>query len=150
MQLSIYLWLFSPLLNYGRFFSFFIPYTVGRTPWTWDQPVARPLPAHRTTQTQNKRTQTSIPWVVFEATTPVFERAKIVHALDGAATVIGKNLCNCSVDIDKISIRTLKWTSLPWVKTASQNVECLSQQVMSITNLRTNITEMLGSSRLPF
>jgi hypothetical protein len=28
-------------------------YTVGRTPWTSDQPVARPLPTHRTTQTQN-------------------------------------------------------------------------------------------------
>jgi hypothetical protein len=27
-------------------------YTVGRTPWTGDQPVARPLHAHRTTQTQ--------------------------------------------------------------------------------------------------
>jgi hypothetical protein len=31
-------------------------YTDGRTPWTSDQPVPRPLPTHRTTQTQNKRT----------------------------------------------------------------------------------------------
>jgi hypothetical protein len=31
-------------------------YTVGRTPWTGDQPVARPLPTHRTTQTQIKST----------------------------------------------------------------------------------------------
>jgi hypothetical protein len=38
-------------------------YAVGRTPWTGDQPVARPLPTHRTTQTQNKRTQTSMPRV---------------------------------------------------------------------------------------
>jgi hypothetical protein len=29
---------------------------IGRTPWASDQPVARPLPTHRTTQTQNKRT----------------------------------------------------------------------------------------------
>jgi hypothetical protein len=29
---------------------------VGRTPWTGDQPVARPLPAHRTAQTQKKHT----------------------------------------------------------------------------------------------
>jgi hypothetical protein len=36
-------------------YSFF---TVGRTPWTGDQPVTRPLPAHRTTQTQNKRIHT--------------------------------------------------------------------------------------------
>jgi hypothetical protein len=33
-----------------------LSYTVGRTPWTSDQSVARPLPTHRTTQTQNKRT----------------------------------------------------------------------------------------------
>jgi hypothetical protein len=33
--------------------------------------------------------QTSMPWVGFEPTTPVFERAKTVHALDHAATVTG-------------------------------------------------------------
>jgi hypothetical protein len=69
--------------------SFLILYTISRTPWTGDQPVATPLPTHRTTQTQNKRTQTSIPWLGFEPTIPAFERAKTVHALDRAATVIG-------------------------------------------------------------
>jgi hypothetical protein len=64
-------------------------YTDGRIPWTGDQPVARPLPTHRTTQTQNKHTETSMPWVGFEPTIPAFERAKTVHALDAAATVIG-------------------------------------------------------------
>jgi hypothetical protein len=34
-------------VDLGHFFSFLILYTVGRTPWTGDQPVARPLPAHR-------------------------------------------------------------------------------------------------------
>jgi hypothetical protein len=34
------------LLNFGSYFSFLSFYTVGRTPWTGDQPVARPLPAH--------------------------------------------------------------------------------------------------------
>jgi hypothetical protein len=48
-SLLLLLWLYSPLLSLGRFFSFLIPYTVGRTPWTGDQPVARPLPTHRTT-----------------------------------------------------------------------------------------------------
>jgi hypothetical protein len=72
----------------GRLFSFLILCTVGRTPWTGDQPVARPLPIHRTTQTQNIRTQTSIPRVGFEPTAPVFEPAKTVHALERAATVI--------------------------------------------------------------
>jgi carboxylesterase type B len=54
-----------------------------------DQPVARPLPTHRTTQTQNKRTQTYMTRVGFEPTTTVFEGTKAVHALDRAATVIG-------------------------------------------------------------
>jgi hypothetical protein len=54
-----------------------------------DQRVARPLPTHRTVQKKNKRTQTSMPPVGFEPTIPVFERAKTVHALDRAVTVIG-------------------------------------------------------------
>jgi hypothetical protein len=39
------------MLNLGRFFSFLIFFTIGRTPWKGDQAVARPLPAHRTVQT---------------------------------------------------------------------------------------------------
>jgi hypothetical protein len=35
------------------FFQFYDHFTDGRTPWTSDQPVARPLPKHRTTQIQN-------------------------------------------------------------------------------------------------
>jgi hypothetical protein len=58
---------------------------LGRIPWTGDQPVARPLPTHKTTQTQNKRTHTSMPRVGFEPTTPAFEQAS-----DSASTVIGK------------------------------------------------------------
>jgi hypothetical protein len=53
-----------------------------------DKPVARPLPKHRATQTQNKRTQTSMPRAGFEPTIPAFERAKTVHSLDREATVI--------------------------------------------------------------
>jgi hypothetical protein len=69
-----------------RFVSlqFLNPKTVGRTPWTGDQPVARLLPI----QTQNKHTQTSMPRVGLEPTIPPFERVKTVHALDRAATVI--------------------------------------------------------------
>jgi hypothetical protein len=51
--------LYSPL-NPGCFFNFLIPYAVGRIPWTGKQPIARPPPTHRTTQTQNKRTQISM------------------------------------------------------------------------------------------
>jgi hypothetical protein len=74
-------------------------YTIGRTPWTSDWAVARPVPKYRTTQTQNKRTQTSMPRVEFEPTIPVFERAKTVHALDRAATVIGCFACYLSIPI---------------------------------------------------
>jgi hypothetical protein len=73
-------------LDLGPFFSFLILYIIGRTPWTGAQPVARPLPTHRTTQTHNKSTQTSMPRVGFEPTIPVFERTKTVHALDRVAT----------------------------------------------------------------
>jgi hypothetical protein len=86
------LWSIGHLWDVSFHFSFLIQYTVGRTPWTEDQPIARPLPTHSTTQTQNKCTQTSIPWVGFEPTIPVFERAKTSHALDHAATVIGRVL----------------------------------------------------------
>jgi hypothetical protein len=57
--------------------------------WTGDQPVARPLPTHRTTQTLDKRTQTSMPRVGLEHTIRVFGRPKTVHALDRATTVNG-------------------------------------------------------------
>jgi hypothetical protein len=63
-------------------------YRVGKTPRTGDQPVARPLPTQGTTKPQKKRTQTSMPWVGFEPTIPVFERAKTVHALDRADTEV--------------------------------------------------------------
>jgi quinol-cytochrome oxidoreductase complex cytochrome b subunit len=71
--------------TFGCFFSFLILYTVGRTYWTGDQPVARPLPTHRPTQTQNKRWQTSMRWVGFELMIRTFQRAKTVSALDGEA-----------------------------------------------------------------
>jgi hypothetical protein len=65
-------------------------YTDGRTPRTSDQPVARPQPTHRITQTQNKRTHTNIHASVgFEPTIPASERAKTVHALHRSATVTG-------------------------------------------------------------
>jgi hypothetical protein len=88
IYLSIYLSIYGftvLLLVLRRFFSFLILYTVGATPSTVDQPFTRPQPAHRTTQTQNKRIQTSMPRVGFEPTIPAFERTKTVHTLDSAA-----------------------------------------------------------------
>jgi hypothetical protein len=79
----------QPFVGPWLLFSFLILYTVSRTPWTEDQLVARPLPTHRTTQTQNKRRQISTPRVGFEPMVPVFEREKTVHALDRESTMIG-------------------------------------------------------------
>jgi hypothetical protein len=84
---SIHLSLYSPCEPWPLF-QFLNLYTVGRTPWTSDQPVIRPLPTHSTTQTQ-----TSMPRVGFEPTMTVFERAKTVPCSDHAATVIDSDLC---------------------------------------------------------
>jgi hypothetical protein len=48
---------------------------------------------HYLTQTQNKHKPTSMPRVRFEPTTPAFEQAKTVHALDHATTVINYVVC---------------------------------------------------------
>jgi hypothetical protein len=47
LLIFMYQWLYSRLLGPGCFFSFVILYTVGRTPWTGDQSVTRPLLTHR-------------------------------------------------------------------------------------------------------
>jgi hypothetical protein len=88
IYLSIYLWHCSLLVGSWQLFRILILYTVGRTPLTGDQPVVRPLPTHRTIQTQNKRKQTTMLWVVLEPRISVFKRAKKVLALDRAAAVI--------------------------------------------------------------
>jgi hypothetical protein len=82
----------QPFVGPWPLFGILILYPVHRTPWTGDQPVARPLPIYKTTQTQNtrKRTQTSMPRMGFEPTIPAFERARTVHASGRAATAIGR------------------------------------------------------------
>jgi hypothetical protein len=51
-------------------------FTDGRTPWTSNQLVARPLPKHRTTQTHNKHIhQTPMPCMGFEPMIQASERA---------------------------------------------------------------------------
>jgi hypothetical protein len=105
---TIYLWLYSPCGPWPLL-QFLNLYIDVRTPWMGDQPVARLLPTHRTTQTQNKRTQTSMTRIGFEPTIPVFERAKMVHALDFASTVIGTNNHHTQVKTLENLLRTLKF-----------------------------------------
>jgi hypothetical protein len=79
----------QPFLSLGRFFNLLILYTVGRTPWTGDQPVARPQPTHRINEPN-----TDIKALGGIRThDPAFERAKTVHSLDRAATVIAILRC---------------------------------------------------------
>jgi hypothetical protein len=85
---AIHQWLHIPFLGPWPLFQFHNPiHTVSRTPWTGDQPVARPLPRCRTLQIQNKRTQTSLALVGFDPTTPMFKRVKTVYALYRPVTV---------------------------------------------------------------
>jgi hypothetical protein len=56
LYISVYYfihWLYSPRGPWPLF-QFPDLFTIGRAPWTCDQPVARPLLKHRTAQTQNK------------------------------------------------------------------------------------------------
>jgi FAD synthase len=57
--------------------------------------VFSPSQGRYLTQTQNKHKETSMSRVGFEPTIPAFERAKAVHALDRAATVIDKEILGC-------------------------------------------------------
>jgi hypothetical protein len=98
--LSLSIYGSTALVDLGRFTSFLILYTVSRTPWTGRHTVERPLTTHRTTQTQNKRTQTSMPLVGFESTIPASKRTKMVFALDRAVTVIGRE-CLYQLKIDR-------------------------------------------------
>jgi hypothetical protein len=65
-------------------FSFFLG-LLGR----WISPP-QGLYLHTGQHNGNKHTQTSMPGVGFEPMTPVFGRAKTVHAFDGTAIVVGR------------------------------------------------------------
>jgi hypothetical protein len=83
--LSIHLWLCSHFVG----------------PWRGDQPVARPLHTH----TINAHRHPSLEWD-FETTIPTLERAKAVHALDRAATVIGSYEGYCSMELVGFDLQT--------------------------------------------
>jgi hypothetical protein len=49
LSISVSVCASTALLDLGRFFQFLNLHAAGRTPWTGDQTVARPLPTRRTT-----------------------------------------------------------------------------------------------------
>jgi hypothetical protein len=74
--------LLQAFVGASPFLSSLILYTVGGTPWTGHEPVARSRPIHRINKV-------NIHVLGFEPTIPVFEWEKTVHALDRAVAVIG-------------------------------------------------------------
>jgi hypothetical protein len=60
------------------------------TPWTGVKPSQASTYTQNNTKTEKMHAiQTSMSWVGFEPTIPLFKQAKTVHALGRAATVIG-------------------------------------------------------------
>jgi hypothetical protein len=88
-DIDLYIYGSTALVDLGCLFSSLIyRQSVGLLGWMISPSQGRHL--HRTAQTQNKRTQTSLPREGFEPMNPVFEQVKMVHVLDRAATVIGR------------------------------------------------------------
>jgi hypothetical protein len=93
--LSIYIYVYgsTALGDLGRFFSLFIhTQSVGLLGKGISLSQGRYL--HTEQQRHRLNAQTSMPRVGFELTIPIFERAKTVHALERAATVVGRALSN--------------------------------------------------------
>jgi hypothetical protein len=91
----------TALVDLRHFFSVLILYTVDATPWAGISPSQGRYVHTEQHKHRIKRTQTSMSPVGFEPTIPVFRRAKTVHALDRAATVIGE-FSFCKVNITDV------------------------------------------------
>jgi hypothetical protein len=100
-QISFFfLWLYNTIQALAASMELSVPLTrsrtVGRTPWTGDHLVARPLPVHKHRKTHTRQKHyTFMPTVgfeLFEPTVPASARAKAVDALDRSATVTGPQI----------------------------------------------------------
>jgi hypothetical protein len=54
IEMYFFYWFYSSLWVLASYFQFHYHFTDGRTPWMWDQLVARPLLKHKTTHTNTK------------------------------------------------------------------------------------------------
>jgi hypothetical protein len=114
-------------------FSVLTLYTVGTTPRKEDQPTARSLNIHRTTKTTTLLLQ-------FEPVTPVFERTKTVHAVDGVTAVICTTFINVpnyqfSQGIFLRSVSSSQWTTmLPReLQLADRSFLCSALKILPVT-----------------
>jgi hypothetical protein len=71
--------------------------------------VISPSQGRYLTETQNNQKETSMPRVGFEPTIPAFKRAKTVHTLDRATTVIG----HMNMGLWEIVCGCESWMTLP-------------------------------------
>jgi hypothetical protein len=126
--LSVCLLLYNPLRGLGCSFSFLIFYTVSRTPWTGDQLLL----AHKVTQTQNKRTQPSVPREGFEPTTQLFERARTVYALGRAATLIRFIVLIICSFVNRVPCSLYKFLDFRVHSRPSYRAECLPHKYISV------------------
>jgi hypothetical protein len=117
-----------PLLEHRADFSVSWSFTDGRTPWTGDQLIARPLPKDRITQTQKKRTHISN-----------------IHALSG----IRSHDPGLRSSEDSTCLRPLGYRDRPWCTILFQyypkcpiSVEFSDQDVHVITKRITGRTAM--------
>jgi hypothetical protein len=118
-----------PLIQFRNHF-----YADGRTPWTSDQPVAKPLPIRRTTRTQNKHTHRHPCLKRDPPTIRAFERAKTFRPLDRTSTVIGtKNYTGqkiyvfktrnmCTRNLNSLYIFPLL-IAISWIRNSTKKVD---------------------------
>jgi hypothetical protein len=98
------------LLGLDTFYNVFILNTIGRKASTYTQGNNK----------RNKHTQTSMPPRGLEPTTPAFKRAKAVHALDSAATLIGYD-----IGIGLINILRINRSFLVHACAPAENPSCV-------------------------
>jgi hypothetical protein len=82
-------------------------------PWTGDQPVARPLPTHRTTQIEE--TQTSMPRVGFEPTMAVFEKTKTLTEFPDTNKYIRRSFSTQEIPLRNLTKNTFWHSDRAWL-----------------------------------
>jgi hypothetical protein len=100
---------------------------------------------HRSTQTQNRRRQISMPLVWFEPTIPVFERAKTIHALDRAATETDDGDYR-----EYYILRCDSWYYGRNLSTFQRNVQRPSLRLKSMSNKQTRANNLILSNTAQF
>jgi hypothetical protein len=104
----------------------------GRPPWTGDQPVARPLPTHRTTQTEQTHTDIHASSGILTHD-PSFRASEDSSCLRRAATLIATRW------LQVVLIRASRWISLTVVSLSSAVVTLMKsflQPVLSVLSVR--------------